>query len=67
MARRADPLERLRAVCMVLPEVTERPSHSAPTWFVRDKKAFVTYWGNGHHGNTFPHFWCAAPPGVQGS
>jgi hypothetical protein len=33
---------RLRAICMALPEVTERPSHGAPTWFVRDKKSFVT-------------------------
>jgi hypothetical protein len=50
---------------MGFPHVTERPSHSAPTWFVRDKSAFVTYWGDGHHGNQFPHLWCAAPPGVQ--
>lgn len=61
----ADPLGRLRAICLALPEVTERPSHSAPTWFVRGKSAFVTYWGNGHHANTFPHLWCAALPGVQ--
>jgi hypothetical protein len=30
--------ERLRAICMALPEVTERPSHGAPAWFIRDKK-----------------------------
>ena len=59
------PLERLRAVCMDLPEVTERLSHGAPTWFVRDKSVFVTYWEHGHHGNHFPHLWCAAPPGIQ--
>ena len=41
------------------------PSHSAPTWFVRDKSSFVMYWPDGHHGNQFPHLWCAAPPGVQ--
>jgi hypothetical protein len=29
--------ERLRGICMPLPEVTERPSHGAPTWFVRGK------------------------------
>jgi hypothetical protein len=55
----------LRAICLALPEVTERPSHSAPTWFVRDKKSFVMLWADGHHGNQFPHLWCAAPPGVQ--
>ncbi|TML38163.1 MAG: MmcQ/YjbR family DNA-binding protein [Actinobacteria bacterium] len=61
----AGPLERLRAICMYLPEVTERLSHGAPTWFVRDKSVFVTYWEHGHHGNLFPHLWCAAPPGIQ--
>jgi hypothetical protein len=35
-------LERVRAICMALPEVTERPSHGAPTWFVRGKTVFVT-------------------------
>jgi hypothetical protein len=57
--------ERLRAICLALPEVTERPSHGAPTFFVRDKSSFVTLWPDGHHGDQFPHLWCAAPPGAQ--
>ena len=56
---------RLRQICLALPEVTERASHGAPTWFVRDKKSFVTLWAQGHHQNQFPHLWCAAPPGAQ--
>jgi hypothetical protein len=60
-----DALARLRTICMAFPEVTERPSHSAPTWFVRDKKSFLTLWEHGHHDNEFPHLWCAAPVGVQ--
>lgn len=40
--------------------------HTAPTWYVRDKSSFVTYWAEGHHANHFPHLWCAAPPGAQG-
>ncbi|OLB79090.1 MAG: phosphoribosylglycinamide formyltransferase [Actinobacteria bacterium 13_2_20CM_2_71_6] len=59
------PLDRLRAICAAFPEVTERPSHGAPTWFVRDKRAFVTLWEHGHHDNDFAHLWCAAPPGAQ--
>ncbi|HUN34819.1 MAG TPA: MmcQ/YjbR family DNA-binding protein [Trebonia sp.] len=59
------PAARLRAICGALPEVTERPSHGAPTWFVRDKKAFATLWADGHHDNHFPHLWCAAAPGDQ--
>src|SRR5690606_24564932 len=58
-------LLRVRRICSGLPEVTERPSHGAPTWFVRDKRAFVTLWADGHHQNQFPHLWCAAPEGVQ--
>jgi hypothetical protein len=58
-------LEQLRSICLAFPEVTERPSHGAPTWFVRDKASFVTLWEHGHHQDTFPHLWCAAPPGAQ--
>jgi hypothetical protein len=57
--------DRLRAICLAFPEVTERPSHGAPTWFVRDKKSFATLWEHGHHDDDFPHLWCAAPPGAQ--
>jgi hypothetical protein len=56
---------QLRTICLALPEVTERPSHGAPTWFVRDKNSFVTLWAQGHHGNDFPHLWCAGLPGAQ--
>jgi hypothetical protein len=55
----------LRAICLALPEVTERLSHGVPTWFVRDKSSFVQLWADGHHANAFPHLWCAAPPGAQ--
>lgn len=49
----------------MLPEVTERPSHGAPTFFVRGKKSFVTVWADGHHGDEFPHLWCAGAEGSQ--
>jgi hypothetical protein len=57
------PLERLRAVCLALPESTERLSHGEPTWFIGDKKVFVTY-ANRHHDDRVG-FWCAAPAGEQ--
>ncbi len=62
---RMDLLEQVRAICLALPEVTERPSHGAPTWFVRGKTTFVMLHEDGHHRNGFPHLWCAAPPGAQ--
>ncbi|MEU6785279.1 MmcQ/YjbR family DNA-binding protein [Nonomuraea angiospora] len=58
-----DALERLRALCLALPEVTERPSHGEPTWFVRGKKTFVMF--ADHHHDDRRAFWCAAPPGAQ--
>lgn len=61
----SEVLTRLRAICGAFPEVTERPSHGVPTWFVRDKQAFATAWLDGHHDHTFPHLWCAAAPDVQ--
>ncbi|HLU60518.1 MAG TPA: MmcQ/YjbR family DNA-binding protein [Pseudonocardia sp.] len=61
MSARATPLERLRAICTALPEVTERRSHGEPTWFVR--KSFVMF--ADHHHDDRLAFWCAAPPGVQ--
>ena len=60
-----DPLPKLRHICLALPETTERLSHGEPTWFVRDKKTFVTY--ADHHHDDRLGFWCAAPDGAQGA
>jgi hypothetical protein len=37
--KRERALQRLRAICLALPETSERPSHGAPTFFVRGKRA----------------------------
>jgi predicted DNA-binding protein (MmcQ/YjbR family) len=58
-----DPLERLRQLCLALPETTERLSHGEPTWFVHGKKTFVMY-ANHHHDDRLG-FWCAAPDAAQ--
>src|SRR3954464_10818202 len=58
-------LARVRNVCASLPEVTERPSHGSPAWFVRDKKTIAMFVDD-HHGDGILGIWCAAPPGVQG-
>ena len=58
-------VERVREICARFPEVTERLSHGAPTWFVRGKSTFVSLWPEGHHNDEFPHLWCAAPAGAQ--
>jgi hypothetical protein len=60
-----DPLERVRRICLGLPEVTERLGHGAPTFFVRGKRSFVKYLDD-HHGDGRLAIWCPAPPGLQG-
>lgn len=57
-------LARVRRICLALPEATERPSHGAPTFFVRDKKSFATYIDD-HHGDRRLALWCACPPGMR--
>ena len=59
-------LTRVRAICAALPDVEERPSHGAPTFFlkVKGKKSFVMFHDD-HHGDGILGIWCAAPPGVQ--
>ncbi|SDD49950.1 MmcQ/YjbR family DNA-binding protein [Auraticoccus monumenti] len=52
-----EAVQRLRALCLALPEVTERLSHGEPTWFVRDKSVFVML-SNHHHDDRLA-FWCA--------
>ncbi len=56
-------LDRLRALCLALPEVSERLSHGEPAWFIRGRKQFATL-ADHHHDDRFA-FWCAAPPGAQ--
>jgi hypothetical protein len=57
-------LQRVRAICLALPEVSERLSHGAPTFFVRGKKAFLMVLTD-HHGDGRFAIWCAAPTGMQ--
>jgi hypothetical protein len=57
-------LAKLREICLALPETSERPSHGAPTFFVREKKTFLTVMTD-HHGDGRFAIWCAAPPGMQ--
>jgi hypothetical protein len=57
-------LVRLRAICLALPEVSERQSHGSPAWFIREKKTLAMYLDD-HHGDGRLAIWCPAPPGVQ--
>jgi hypothetical protein len=61
--RSAEITDRVRAICLRLPEATERLSHGSPAFYVG--KQFVMLWPDGHHVHDFPHLWCAAPTGSQ--
>lgn len=56
-------LERVRRFCLVLPEVEEKLSHGAPTFFVK-KKVFVMF-ANDHHNDGRIAIWSAASSEVQ--
>ena len=60
----ATVLAKLREICLALPEASERLSHGAPTFFVREKRAFLMVLTN-HHGDGRFAIWCAAPDGMQ--
>ena len=57
-------LGRIRELCLALPETSERLSHSAPTFFIREKRSFLMVLTN-HHGDGRFAIWCAAPEGMQ--
>ena len=60
----ADALSRVRAICADLPEVTERLSHGAATFFIRGKRT-LCYLQDDHHGDGRLALVCPAADGVQ--
>lgn len=60
----AASLAKVRELALGLPEMTERVSHGAPSWFVRDKKLIATFYDD-HHDDGMLALWTAAPDGVQ--
>jgi hypothetical protein len=58
------PLARVRKICLALPETSERLSHGAPSFFVREKTCFVNYMDN-HHEDRRLALWCACPHGMR--
>jgi len=64
--QRERTVERIRKICLALPETSERLSHGAPTFFVRGKRGFLMVLTNHHDDGRFA-IWCAAPDGLQES
>jgi len=62
---RDEVLERIRGICLGLPEVSERLSHGAPSFFVKEKRCFAMVLTD-HHGDGRFAIWCPAAEGDQG-
>ena len=58
-----DQIERVRRLCLSLPETTEKISHGEPTFFVR-KKVFAMF-ANNHHNDGRIAVYCPVPLGYQ--
>lgn len=60
----AAALERVRAICLELPQTTERQSHGMPNWFVGSTPCYACF-ANDHHHDGRVAIWFMAPPGAQ--
>jgi len=58
-----DYLERVRRICLAMPETWEKLSHGEPTFFV-GKKVFAMF-SNNHHNDGHIAVVCPAPLGMQ--
>ena len=54
------PTDQLRAICLALPEASEKEAWGDPTWRIRDKIFAMEKRGDGRIS-----VWCKAPPGSQ--
>jgi predicted DNA-binding protein (MmcQ/YjbR family) len=59
-----DPVARLRALCVALPEANEKISHGEPTWKAGKGKVFAML-DNHHHGAMHLSVWLPAALGAR--
>jgi hypothetical protein len=59
----SDPIARLRAICLALPETTEKVAWGEPTWRVRGR--LFAQLDDHHHGAEHLAVWLPAPLGEQ--
>ncbi len=60
---RPSPIDRLRKICLALPDATEKEAWGEPTFRVRGRM-FAMY-ANNHHNDGRVAVWCKAPLGFQ--
>lgn len=57
-------IERLRRICLALPDAVEKLSHGEPTWFAGKGKVFAML-DDHHHGAPHLAVWLPQPVGAQ--
>jgi hypothetical protein len=57
-------VERLREICLALPEANEKVSHGEPTWFAGKGKVFAML-DDHHHGSPHLSVWLPQSLGTQ--
>ena len=57
------PLDRVRAICLALPEVEERLSHGEPAWFIKKGRLFAMF-ADQHRDNRVA-YWVACDHATQ--
>jgi hypothetical protein len=62
---RANPLTRVRKLCLALPEAHEVEAWGEPTFRVKNKLFAMYASSNNHHGQGTAAIWLKAPPGNQ--
>jgi predicted DNA-binding protein (MmcQ/YjbR family) len=63
--RSKNPVDRLRAICLALPDTSEKVAWGEPTWRVRGR--LFAQLDNHHHGADHLAVWMPAPLGEQES
>jgi hypothetical protein len=58
-----DQIQRVRRICLDLPETYEKLSHGEPAFFVG--KRMYAMFANNHHNDGRVAVWLPAPPGMQ--
>jgi hypothetical protein len=57
-------IERVRRICLALPDAHEKLSHGEPTWFAGAGRVFASI-DDHHHGAPHLSVWLPLPPGAQ--
>jgi hypothetical protein len=60
---RPGPIDKLRKICLALPDATEKAAWGEPTFRVRGK--MFAMFANNHHNDGRIAVWCKAPLGFQ--